>query len=437
MAENTARNLDNLDEVMDENDLIKLLARIVREQNKEINNILLSQNEKAKRQAEEQRRLCTKIEKLDARLSSFLDSRSSARVDTTDNSASSLRNRVDGIGSAQNGHELTQDKALKSRVENLEMRINELQGKITTDTTTRSGPMNSGGLSYEDLQSLTEELAKRQLSMQLRIDQLTETVTRHISAMNEQKHANQQLAQSLRLSHKSSRSTSTVSSSLEGAGFHSNGSFHSAHCRTPSHSTSSRPPTSASHSTTSEFSTEDFHQQTTSLTQKLSQQDSRLSLQSKDLLSLKRRLGHAEKLIGARYQTGAFAIHGLSFYQDAAALRYVSDQASRDTFKMFYGNRVAAIDYADIAPSAILACFDVISRVRCCHGMWKDDQLEAKQQIRCAAEQIVDDWIKSLPLNDAGECVHISARELQKQFNQLKVLCRRADIRFDFAWPEI
>ena len=107
---------------------------------------------------------------------------------------------------------------------------------------------------------------------------------------------------------------------------------------------------------------------------------------------------------------------------------------------MFYGSRLAAADYVDIAPSAILACFDIISRVRCRHDLWTDDKLETKQRIRCVAEQIVDDWIQSLPLREGGEHVHdVGEPELQCVVNSQPSIhrsCRIFDLDGQLEVPD-
>lgn len=342
----------------------------------------------------------------------------------------SLKARIDALEDAARDQEQFKDEVFQSRVDRLETRLDQVQSQISKDEPQSSEAAD--GLNNQDLQSLTEALATRQLSMQFRIDELADTMNRQI-INNEQKSIAQNQAPSMHFSHLSSHSTTTLPTPVERAWLGSESAHKSPLRHTASHSQDLTSPRSHD----SGFSIESFHQQATSLTNKAAQQDSSLSSHKKDLLNLKRRLAHAEKLIGARYRIGSFSIHGLSFYQDAAALRYISgDHAARDSFKMFYGNRIGAIDYVDIAPSAILACFDIISRIRCRHDLWTDDdKLEAKQRIRCAAEQIVDDWIKSLPLRDGGEHVHVSARELRSRFNQLKVLCHGAGVVFDFTWP--
>ncbi|EED19221.1 hypothetical protein TSTA_025380 [Talaromyces stipitatus ATCC 10500] len=424
--ENLVENLNGLDDTdLSENDLIKLLAQIVREQNNEINKILMKQSDQAKKQADEQRRLSLAIEKLDIRLSSFLESQqqSSQHKVSHPDLIPSLVAKVDKLGSA----------LLDQERERLE--YDALQNA------SHPSPNNSNGLNSEELQSLTEALATRQLSMQFRIDELTETMNRQISMKNEKKPLAVQIpGQAMRPSHRSNNSTTTTlpATTFEHSRLGSDRIYNSPHRHTPHSSHDIASPIRSSRSNDSDFSIESFYQQATSLINKATEQDSSLSSHRKDLLNLKRRLAHAEKLIGATYRLGSFSIHGLSFYQDAAALRYISgDPAARDAFRMFYGSRIAAIDYADIAPSAVLASFDIISRVRCRHEMWRDDKLDVKHRIRCAAEQIVDDWTKSLPLRDGAEHVHVSARELQRQFNQLKLLCYREDVQFDFAWPEL
>jgi hypothetical protein len=420
---------------LSEDNIVKLLAQIVRKQNDEINKILISQNEQAKKQAQEQRRLSGMIEKLNSRLASFLESRQQCACDKDSDLdlVPSLVARVDGLEDTLRDQERFKDKVLRTRVDRLETRLDHVQDQISKDEP-RSTETNADGLNKEELQSLTEALATRQLSMQFRIDELADTMNRQISITNEQRPTIQNQAQSMRLSHRSSHSTTTMPTAFEQARLGPESVYNSPHRHTQFHSQEITSP----RSNDSEFSIESFHQQATTLINKTTQQDASLSSYKKDLLNLKRRLAHAEKLIGARYRIGSFSIHGLSFYQDAAALRYISgDPEARDAFKMFYGNRIAAIDYVDIAPSAILASFDIISRIRCRHDLWTDDKLDAKQRIRCAAEQIVDDWIKSLPLRDGGEHIHVSARELQSRFNQLKLLCYSADVVFDFTWPEL
>ncbi|KAF3405453.1 hypothetical protein DPV78_003114 [Talaromyces pinophilus] len=426
-----AQNLPDLEDAdLSEDNIVKLLAQIVRKQNDEINKILISQNELAKKQAQEQRRLSGMIEKLNSRLTSFLESRQQCACDKDSglDLIPSLRARVDTLQDTLRDQERFKNEVLQPRVDRLETRLDHVQSQISKDEP-QSTETNADGLNKEDLQSLTEALATRQLSMQFRIDELADTMNRQISIRSEQKPQ----ARSTRLSHRSSHSTTTLPTPFERARL-SESAYNSPHRHTASHSQVLTSP----HSNDSEFSIESVHQQATSLLNKTTQQDASLSSHKKDLLNLKRRLAHAEKLIGARYRIGSFTIHGLSFYQDAAALRYISgDHEARDAFKMFYGNRIAAIDYVDIAPSAILACFDIISRIRCRHDLWTDDKLDAKQRIRCVAEQIVDDWIKSLPLREGGEHVHVSARELQSRFNQLKVLCHGAGVVFDFTWPTV
>lgn len=428
--DNLAQNLPDLEDAdLSEDNIVKLLAQIVRKQNDEINKILISQNEQAKKQAQEQRRLSGMIEKLNTRLTSFLESRQQCVCDKDSDwdLIPSLRARVDALEDTLRDQERFKDEGLQPRVDRLETKLEHVQSQISKDEP-QSTETNTDGLNKEDLQSLTEALATRQLPMQFRIDELADTMNRQISITNEQKPQ----AQSMRLSHRSSHSTTTLPTPFERAGLSE--SVYNSHRHTASHSQDLTSP----FSNDSEFSIESVHQQATSLINKTTQQDASLSSHKKDLLNLKRRLAHAEKLIGARYRIGSFSIHGLSFYPDASALRYISsDHEARDAFKMFYGNRIAAIDYVDIAPSAILACFDIISRIRCRHDLWTDDKLDAKQRIRCAAEQIVDDWIKSLPLRDGGEHVHVSARELQSRFNHLKVLCYGAGVVFDFTWPAI
>lgn len=428
--ESLSQNLPDLEDAdLSEDNIVKLLAQIVRKQNDEINKILISQNEQAKKQAQEQRRLSGMIEKLNSRLTSFLESRRQCACDGDSDLdlIPLLKTRVDTLEDGLRDQEQFRDEILQPRVDRLETRLDRVQSQISKDEPHSS---EADGLNKEDLQSLTEALATRQLSMQFRIDELADTMNRQISITNEQKPQ----VQSMRSSHRSSHST-IIPTPFERARLGSESAYNSPHRHTTSHSQDLTSPRSHD----SEFSIESFHQQTASLTNKTTQQDASLSSHKKDLLNLKRRLAHAEKLIGARYRIGSFSIHGLSFYQDAAALRYISgDHEARDSFKMFYGNRIGAIDYVDIAPSAILACFDIISRIRCRHDLWSDDdKLATKQRIRCAAEQIVDDWIKSLPLRDGGEHVHVSARELQTRFNQLKLLCYGAGVVFDFTWPEV
>lgn len=426
-----AQNLPDLEDAdLSEDNIVKLLAQIVRKQNDEINKILISQNEQAKKQAQEQRRLSGMIEKLNSRLTSFLESRQQCVCDKDSglDLIPLLRARVDTLEDTLRDQERFKDEVLQPRVDRLETRLDHVQSQISKDEP-QSTETNADGLNKEDLQSLTEALATRQLSVQFRIDELADTMNKQISITSEQRPQ----AQSMRFSHRSSHSTTTLPTPFERARL-SESAYNSPHRHTASHSQVLTSP----HSNDSEFSIESVHQQATSLLNKTTQQDASLSSHKKDLLNLKRRLAHAEKLIGARYKIGSFTIHGLSFYQDAAALRYISgDHEARDAFKMFYGNRIAAIDYVDIAPSAILACFDIISRIRCRHDLWTDDKLDAKQRIRCVAEQIVDDWIKSLPLREGGEHVHVSARELQSRFNQLKVLCYGAGVVFDFTWPTV
>ncbi|KAI7975941.1 hypothetical protein EIK77_007267 [Talaromyces pinophilus] len=426
-----AQNLPDLEDAdLSEDNIVKLLAQIVRKQNDEINKILISQNEQAKKQAQEQRRLSGMIEKLNSRLTSFLESRQQCVCDKDSglDLIPSLRARVDTLEDTLRDQERFKDEVLQPRVDRLETRLDHVQSQISKDEP-QSTETNADGLNKEDLQSLTEALATRQLSMQFRIDELADTMNKQISITSEQRPQ----AQSMRFSHRSSHSTTTLPKPFERARL-SESAYNSPHRHTASHSQVLTSP----HSNDSEFSIESVHQQATSLLNKTTQQDASLSSHKKDLLNLKRRLAHAEKLIGARYRIGSFTIHGLSFYQDAAALRYISgDHEACDAFKMFYGNRIAAIDYVDIAPSAILACFNIISRIRCRHDLWTDDKLDAKQRIRCVAEQIVDDWIKSLPLREGGEHVHVSARELQSRFNQLKVLCYGAGVVFDFTWPTV
>ncbi|KUL91753.1 hypothetical protein ZTR_01390 [Talaromyces verruculosus] len=428
-----AQNLPDLEDAdLSEDNIVKLLAQIVRKQNDEINKILISQNEQAKKQAQEQRRLSGMIEKLNTRLALFLESRQQCVCDKDSDLdlIPSLRARVDTLEDTLRDQERFKDEVLQPRVDRLETRLDDVQSQISKDEP-QSTDTNADGLNKEDLQSLTEALATRQLSMQFRIDELADTMNRQISMTNEQRPASQPQSQSMRFSHRSSHSTTALPTPFERARL-SESAYNSPHRHTASHSQVLTSP----HSNDSKFSIESVHQQATSLLNKTTQQDASLSSHKKDLLNLKRRLAHAEKLIGASYRIGSFTIHGLSFYQDAAALRYISgDHEARDAFKMFYGNRIAAIDCVDIAPSAILACFDIISRIRCRHDLWTDDKLDAKQRIRCAAEQIVDDWIKSLPLRESGEHVHVSARELQSRFNQLKVLCYGAGVVFDFTWP--
>jgi hypothetical protein len=434
--ESLSQNLPDLEDAdLSEDNIVKLLAQIVRKQNDEINKILISQNEQAKKQAQEQRRLSGMIEKLNSRLTSFLESRPQCACDKNSelDLIPSLRARVDAVEDTLRNQERFKDEGLQPRVEKLEIRLDHVQSQFFKDEP-QSTETNADGLNKEDLQSLTEALATRQLSMQFRIDQLADTMNRQSSMTNEQKSITQPQAQSMRLSHRSSHSTTTIPTPFERARLGSESVYNSPHRHTASHSQDLTSP----RSNDSEYSIESFHQKAILLISKTTQQDASLSSHKKDLLNLKRRLAHSEKLIGARYRIGSFSIHGLSFYQDAAALRYISsDPEARDAFKMFYGNRVAAIDYVDVAPSAILASFDIISRIRCRHDLWTDDKLDAKRRIRCAAEGIVDDWIKSLPLRDGGEHIHVSARELQSRFNQLKVLCYGADVVFDFTWPEI
>lgn len=428
--ESLSQNLPDLEDAdLSEDNIVKLLAQIVRKQNDEINKILISQNEQAKKQAQEQRRLSGMIEKLNTRLASFLESRKQCTCDKDPDLdlIPSLRARVGALEDTIRDQERFEDEVLQPRFDSIETRLDHVQSQTSKDEL-QSVEINADGLNKEDLQSLTEALATRQLSMQFRIDELADTMNRQISITNEQKPVPNQ-AQSLRLSHRSSKSTHS-----ERARLGSESTYNSPHLQTTSHSQD----VISSRSIDSDFSIESFHQQATCLINKTTQQEASLSSHRKDLLNLKRRLAHAEKFIGAQYRIGSFSIRGLSFYQDAAALRYISgDHQARDAFKMFYGSRIAAIDYVDIAPSAILACFDIISRIRCRHDLWTDDKLEAKQRIRCAAEQIVDDWITSLPLRDGGEHVHVSARELQSRFNQLRVICYGAGVVFDFRWPEV
>ncbi|EEA26834.1 hypothetical protein TMatcc_004878 [Talaromyces marneffei ATCC 18224] len=431
--ESLSQNVPDLEDAdLGDDNIVKLLAQLVRKQNDEINKILISQNEQAKQQTQEQRRLSGMIEKLNARLASFLKSRQQCSCDEGSDLdlIPSLRARVDAVEDTLRDHEVFKE-VLQPRVERLETRLDGIQHQISKDEP-RSTTVNADCLNKEDLQSLTEALATRQLSMQFRIDELADTMNKQISISNEQKPIASHQGQSL--SHRSSHSTTTIPIPFERARLGSESTYNCPHHHTQSHSQDlTIPPSNGSIS-----SIESFHQQATSLINKTTQQDASLSSHKKDLLNLKRRLAHAEKLISACYRIGSFSIHGLSFYQDAAALRYISaDPEARDAFKMFYGNRIAAIDYADIAPSAILACFDIIARIRCRHDLWTDDKLEAKQRIRCGAEQMVDDWIKSLPLRDGGEHIYVSARELQSRFNQLKVFCYGAGIVFDFPWSEI
>lgn len=151
----------------------------------------------------------------------------------------------------------------------------------------------------------------------------------------------------------------------------------------------------------------------------------------RDLAILQKRLSYAEKLIGGAYSPDYFCIRGRSFYQDATSLRFTpTDRVARDTFSKFYGNRAEVARFVDIAPPVVMLAFHAIARVRCSHEVW-ENRLDLKQDIRRVAEDIIDSWMKGLPLREGEEHMPCHDRALIEDGNHLKLLCRRADMDFD------
>lgn len=445
-----AKSLHDLEGTVEHQDgMIKDLVRLIRMQNSEINAILHHQSQQTKEHEREQHRLGLIVEKLDGRLSSFLGEQLAASATTVNpstgednnsgvDSMSSLIAKVDTLDSTLRDHMQSKDSALHSRIDALESKIESLQGQISSNSDSHRTSSNAKGLKIDDLQTLIESLAKRQLSMQFQIDSLTDTLNKQINTINEQEST---IADS--------KGSGEIQVKRETNDAESN-SIHS-HSRIPveddGHNVLSSKDEQHSHTYISDsHSTEEernFNNQISSLRSKPFQHATTLTSQYRDILNLKRRLSTAERVIGAHYPVGSFKIQGRSVYKDATALRYIAtDQAARDTFKMFYGNRLHAIHYVDIATPDVLTAFDIIARVRCRHEMWTDEKLEVKAQIRSAAEKIADDWMNSLSLRDElnDQCqsiLHDLDHRSKREFRQLKVLCRCHDVEFDFELPSV
>jgi hypothetical protein len=450
-----------------QDDMIKDLVRLIRMQNSEINAIMQQQNKQGSEHERQQRRMSGIVDKLNSRLCSFLDEATATDTnkkegpgkESSDPSLiSCLMAKVDVLDSMLRDHQQSQQETLQRQIDALENKIDSLQNQMPSNNRSNE---EIKGLNTEDLQSLTEAIAKGQTSMQSQIENLADTLNRKIDIISGQKPDVQFQEGKVRMSqksfgHKSKTSkdmpikfeTNSIESPQPVRSIRIDGDIHSfSSLDLPSVHTPSQ--ISDSRSMEKEYQNEDidfpdnYYHQVTSPNSTTGQKDmskpTQQTLQNKDILNLKIRLAYAEKLIGARYRTGTFTIRGRSFFQDATALRYIAtDQHARDAFKMFYGNRLHAINYVDVAPPAVLAAFDIVSRIRCRHEMWTDDKLEAKRQIRCASENIVDDWIKSLPLSESDEySLDISAHKVQKQFNILKVLCYRNYVEFDFVLPAV
>ncbi|OKL63240.1 hypothetical protein UA08_01336 [Talaromyces atroroseus] len=406
-----------------QDDMIQDLVRLSRMQNSEINAILQQQtrqdkgivvlNDQAAADANEGKAS-------DPDLIAFL----TAKVDALDGKLRDYK------------HLQQATEILQRQMGSLEAKIDSLRNQMRLN----NKPNEANGVNTEELQSCTERNAKGQISMQYQVEKLADTLNRgnitseqrsdiqHQQTVpgHEPKISNDMQMKLERNSTESAHRARSIPTEADTYG------FASLNLNTPSHFSDSHP---SGKELRDEFSFDNNHRQLASPDGKTNQED----CYSKDILNLKIRLSYAEKLIGARYRTGTFTIRGRSFFQDATALRYIAtDQHARDTFKMFYGNRLHAIHYVDVAPPVVLAAFDIVARVRCRHEMWTDDKLEVKRQIRCAAEKIVDGWIKSLPLRESDEYgLDVLSRRLQKQFNLLKILCYRNSVEFDFVLPAV
>jgi hypothetical protein len=99
-------------------------------------------------------------------------------------------------------------------------------------------------------------------------------------------------------------------------------------------------------------------------------------------------------------------------------------------FSKFYGNRAEVARFVDIAPPVVILAFYAIARVRCNYEIW-EDKLDLKQEIRHVAEDIIDSWVKVLPLREGDEHMPCHDRALLEDGNRLKLLCRRANMDID------